>query len=127
MRMLLFALLTFATALAQVDTGVLTGVVKDNAGAMIAGAKVTIRNTGTNAQMELVTSASGSYVSPPLPSGTYRIEVSQPGFRTSARMLPLNVSERLAVEFAASQIHVKRFITEDVREEYGLGTCIRHW
>ncbi|MBS1823876.1 MAG: TonB-dependent receptor [Acidobacteria bacterium] len=94
------AVLLFTSAgMAQVDTGVLTGVVKDNAGAVIAGAKVTIRNTGTNAQLELITGASGSYVSPPLPSGNYRIEVMQPGFRTAARAIPLNVSERLAADF----------------------------
>jgi len=86
-------------ALAQVDTGVITGNIQDNQGARIPGAKVVIANTGTGARIEAITNASGLYVSPPLPSGTYRIEVSHAGFRPVASTAPLNVAERIAVNF----------------------------
>jgi hypothetical protein len=44
----LVVLLTAASLHAQiVETGVITGVVKDNTNAVIPGAHVTVRNTGT--------------------------------------------------------------------------------
>jgi hypothetical protein len=87
------------SAAAQVDTGVITGNVQDKQGALVPRARVTITNTGTNARVETMTNAGGLYVSPPLPSGHYRIEVSQTGFRPVASIAPLNVAERIAVNF----------------------------
>jgi outer membrane receptor protein involved in Fe transport len=98
MRLLAFAAIPVAL-LAQVDTGVITGNVQDNQGAMVPGAKVVITNTGTNARLETATNSGGLYVSPPLPSGNYRIEVSMTGFRPVASTAPLSVTERIAVNF----------------------------
>ena len=94
------ALLACGAALvAQVDTGVLSGTVSDGTGAVIPGASVEILNTGTNYQLTRESNASGLYVSPPLPPGTYRITVSSDGFRTAAKEVALNLSERIAVDF----------------------------
>ena len=57
---------------AQVDTGVLSGYVYDDSGAVIPGCAVTVRNVGTNYEFDLETNAAGLFVSPPLPPGTYR-------------------------------------------------------
>ena len=84
---------------AQIDTGVLSGYVYDNSEAVIPGVKVTVQNTGTNYQLDLETTATGLYVSPPLPPGTYQITVIQEGFRTAAKQVELHLSERLAVDF----------------------------
>lgn len=107
----IFVLLLMSVAYGQVDTGVLTGVIHDKAGAVISAAKVTIRNAGTNTQIELVTNHDGIFVSPPLPSGNYRVEVTQPGFRPTARVLPLNVSERISVDFVLELGAVNESVT----------------
>ena len=88
-----------ATLSAQVDTGVLSGTVSDGSGAVIPGANVEVLNTATNYQLTRETNASGLYVSPPLPPGPYRITISSQGFRTAAKEVALNLSERIAVDF----------------------------
>ena len=88
-----------ATLTAQVDTGVLSGTVSDASGAVIPGASVEVLNTATNYLLTRETNASGLYVSPPLPPGPYRITVSSEGFRTVAKEVALNLSERIAVDF----------------------------
>ncbi len=84
---------------AQVDTGVLTGYVYDDSGAVIPGTAVVVRNTGTNYEVGLETNATGLYVSPPLPPGMYRLTVQQAGFATAVKEVSLHLSERLAVDF----------------------------
>ena len=84
---------------AQVDTGVLTGYVYDDSGAVIPGTAVVVRNTGTNYEVGLDTNATGLYVSPPLSPGTYRLPVQQAGFATALKEVSLHLSERLAVDF----------------------------
>ena len=84
---------------AQVDTGVLTGYVYDDSGAVIPGTAVVVRNTGTNYEVGLETNATGLYVSPPMPPGTYRLTVQQAGFATALKEVSLHLSERLAVDF----------------------------
>ncbi len=88
-----------ATLIAEVDTGVLSGTVSDGTGAVIPGANVEVLNTATNYRLTRETNASGLYVSPPLPPGPYRITVSSEGFRTVAKEVALNLSERIAVDF----------------------------
>ena len=88
-----------AALVAQVDTGVLSGTVSDGTGAVVPGANVEILNTGTNYRLTRETNASGLYVSPPLPPGPYRITVSSDGFRTAAKEVALNLSERIAIDF----------------------------
>jgi hypothetical protein len=82
----------------QVDTGSITGIVRDSSGVVIPTASVTIANAATNYRVQLTTNAEGLYVSPPLPAGRYRVEATHPGFRTSAKELPLAVGERPAVD-----------------------------
>jgi hypothetical protein len=100
-----------ARAFSQVDTGVLTGVVQDNGGGLIAGARVTVVNSGTGASIEQRTSEAGLFVTPPLPAGTYRVEVSHPGFRGAARAVQLNVSERLGLTFSLDVGAVNESVT----------------
>ncbi|MEX2261432.1 MAG: TonB-dependent receptor [Bryobacteraceae bacterium] len=97
-RLLILPLLALA-ALAQVDTGTLSGVVRDSSGAVVPGAKVTITNTGTGQKLEIATRDQGIYVSPPLRPGEYTVEVEAQGFRKMARSLPLDVSQRAVVDF----------------------------
>src|ERR1044072_2423487 len=54
------------------NSGVITGVVKDQAGAVVAGATVKAINKGTNLERKTTTSDSGVYEIPQLTPGEYR-------------------------------------------------------
>jgi hypothetical protein len=82
-RILGFVLLAVGTLSAQTFRGTILGTVTDTTGAVIGGAKVTVRNTGTGQERSATTSADGSYSIPELPIGTYSVTVSQAGFQTS--------------------------------------------
>ena len=75
-------LLTVGQLYGQVDTGVILGTVKDQSGAIIPGANVTLRNQGTGLAVSLATSGDGSYVFRPVKIGTYTLEAQFKGFET---------------------------------------------
>ncbi|MBL8179260.1 MAG: TonB-dependent receptor [Bryobacterales bacterium] len=79
-----FALiLAVAAASAQVPTGAIDGVIKDESGAVIPGASVSIRNRSTGASRSTKTSQEGAYSAPLLPAGEYEIRVEAKGFRSA--------------------------------------------
>ncbi len=63
----------------------LTGVVTDSSGAVIIGAKVTVRNEATGVATESMTNDSGGYQFPLLIQGTYSLTCEQPGFKKVVR------------------------------------------
>ena len=67
--------------LAQSERGNITGVVTDASGSAMANVPVTIVNTATNSTERVSTTTTGEYNAPNLTPGTYRVEVSAPGFR----------------------------------------------
>ncbi len=84
MRNLIWAVACAALGLAawgQTSTGTITGSITDTSGAMIAGAKVQIVNTGTNAKVDVVTNLEGNYTAPLLPPGAYKVAVAASGFK----------------------------------------------
>jgi hypothetical protein len=77
-----FVLLAAVSLPAQTFRGTILGTVTDASGAVIAGAKVNVKNTGTGLERATETSADGSYSVPELPIGTYTVTVTQAGFQT---------------------------------------------
>jgi len=99
-KFILVVLLTFSHfVMAQVDTGTITGTVKDSSGALLPAAQVTIMNADTNQSVEVQTTNDGIYVSPPLRPGRYIVTVAAQGFDRLAKRLQLDVSQRAAVDF----------------------------
>ena len=76
----LIAALTASVAAAQ-QTGGITGVITDPAGASIPDAQVKATNVENGAVRTVETSSTGDYVLSPLAIGTYSIEVSKAGFK----------------------------------------------
>lgn len=66
---------------AQTGTTSVGGSVVDTSGAAIAGAKVTISNTGQALEREVQTNNAGEYRFLALPPGTYTLTVEKQGFR----------------------------------------------
>ena len=79
---LVFVLLAAVGLSAQTFRGTILGTVTDPSGAVVAGAKVTVKNTGTGLERSTETSGDGSYSVPELPIGSYDVTISQSGFET---------------------------------------------
>lgn len=67
---------------AQQTLGAINGTVSDVSGAVIQGAKVTVKNNGTNLELEKTTKNDGSFEFVDLPLGTYTVTFSKEGFNT---------------------------------------------
>lgn len=99
-RIVMFTLM-FAGAALQgqiVETGAITGVVRDNSGAVIANAQVTIRNAATGLTNNTVTDSQGIYVTPPLNPGDYTVEFEASGFGKVREGVRLEVGQRAAAD-----------------------------
>jgi len=84
--LLLLAVLTLvAPAYAQVLYGTLTGEVTDPTGAVVAGAKVTALNVGTNVSKLGTTNERGLFTFNDLQPGVYDLTVEAPAFNATTR------------------------------------------
>jgi hypothetical protein len=80
----LFGLVTGVALVAQVQSR-LTGLVSDTSGAVVVGAKVTVRNTATGVVTEATTNETGNYQFPFLAPGSYEVTCEQTGFKKFVR------------------------------------------
>src|SRR5262245_66377113 len=64
-------------------TGIITGVVKDEAGAVLAGARVTAVNPGTSASFQAVANETGIYTLRALPAGSYNVTAEKHGSKNA--------------------------------------------
>src|ERR1700756_4059816 len=65
-----------------VGTGSIVGTMSDQSGAVIAGAKVAIKNGANGQVIELTTNSSGSFNSGALIPGDYTAHITAKGFRS---------------------------------------------
>ncbi len=70
-----------ASAIAQLDTGSISGTVTDPTGKVITGAPIMAREMATGTTYSTITSSAGYYVFPSLHTGAYDLTVSAPGFK----------------------------------------------
>lgn len=80
------------------NTGTLTGVVKDEQGAVVPGASVKVVNIGTNAERTTVASGDGNYEITQLVPGSYRLEVESPNFAKYVQDVTVNVLSRVTID-----------------------------
>src|SRR5690242_432575 len=78
-------------ACAQFDTAAVLGTVRDASGAVISGARITLRNVNTGVTATGKTDAAGNYEFLTVKIGDYRVDAEAPGFR-SASTDPFNVA-----------------------------------
>ncbi|MFN7647871.1 MAG: TonB-dependent receptor domain-containing protein [Acidobacteriota bacterium] len=90
-------LLSFASAgllPAQSTTQTIQGLITDTSGAVVGGAKVTIKNVGTGVTLNTTSNATGNYTFPLVQVGNYDVKVEMQGFKSGA-------TKNLRVETAA--------------------------
>jgi hypothetical protein len=95
-------------------TAQISGVAKDQSGAVLPGVEITATQADTGAARSAVTNETGAYVFPNLPIGPYKLEASLPGFRTFVQtgiVLQVNSSPTINVTLEVGQV------TEQVQVE----------
>ena len=68
---------------AQKDAGSIVGTVKDQTGATVPNAKITVSDVERGIRLETSTNESGEFVAGPLRVGRYTVTVEHPGFKRS--------------------------------------------
>lgn len=106
--MLALMMLAFSVpALAQSDNSQISGFVRDQAGAVVAGAKVTVRSETKVTERTAVTNADGYFIVANLPPDVYSVTVEQTGFRQfkeTGRKLDPNIPASLDVALQTGEI-----------------------
>jgi hypothetical protein len=82
-QFLLALVLSIISASAQTVTATLSGTVKDQSGAVLPGARLTLRNIANGTTRAATTDAQGRYSLPTLDPGIYELRVEQAGFKTA--------------------------------------------
>ena len=101
--LLAFICLLGASARAQQTLGSINGTVKDASGAVVQGAKVTVRNTGTNLELTSTSNNEGSFSFVDLPLGTYAVTFTADGFKKQVYSQILVQSNRTSTVNATLQ------------------------
>src|ERR1700722_1876801 len=98
---LVFSFMGAAAAHAQVTGATLTGTVTDPAGAVVAGAQISIKNIATSINRDTTSDSAGLYTVPNLDPGTYEVRVSATGFSTVVQSnLLLSVGQQQQINFS---------------------------
>src|SRR5438105_8110239 len=88
----IFALVSSA-ALAQttLSTGSISGIVTDQSGVVVDGAKIVITNTETGQTQSLTSNSAGAFSSGPLAPGNYKVQVAAKGFSSTSQNINVQV------------------------------------
>jgi hypothetical protein len=89
------------TAIAYPQTfGEITGTISDSAGAVVAGADITVINTATSQTRQVTTNETGNFTVPFVPPGLYQIRVEKQGFKAATRGdVRVQVADSVRVNF----------------------------
>jgi hypothetical protein len=101
---------------AQSTGGRILGRVADSSGAVLANVKVTATNDATGITRETKTNASGDYVFPEVPVGTYTLTFDLTGFKTNVRKsVTLDVNQVITLNMSM-QVGASKEVVEVTSE-----------
>jgi outer membrane receptor for ferrienterochelin and colicin len=109
---LLLLLLLQSTTSAQIQIGVVKGVVSDPAGALLSGAEVTLDNSLTGFHASTTTADRGEYLFANVPFGSYVLRASVAGFQSIAQTvsvrsnLPVVSNVKLGIAGVSESVNV---------------------
>jgi hypothetical protein len=97
---------------AQTAAGELSGLVKDQNGAVVPGATITVTEIRTHRQRVAVTTDEGLYTAPTLPPGEYRLDIELAGFKSVRREgIRLSTGEKARIDFELSVGDIREQVT----------------
>ena len=86
-------------AQAQFDVGSLVGTIRDQSGAAVAGASITVTNTATNIETSTTSNGSGDYEVPSLHAGVYTISAKATNYAEAvAQNITISVGSRQRID-----------------------------
>jgi len=91
-----------ATAYAQTDSGKISGFVKDQNGAIVPGANITITDTRTGLERSAKANDDGFFSVGPLKASTYRVIAEATGLTAKVDSVELGVGQQLTLNLAAT-------------------------
>jgi hypothetical protein len=84
------------------STATLSGTITDPQGAVMPGVSITVHNTATNQERNVVTDAAGAYVAAALAPGSYQITAHIEGFQDQKRDVDLGPAQTVALNLKLS-------------------------
>jgi len=94
------AIAAFAAVAFPQTFGEITGTISDSAGAVVAGANITVINTATSQTRQVTTNETGNFTVPFVPPGLYQIRVEKQGFKAATRGdVRVQVADSVRVNF----------------------------
>lgn len=88
------------TAQTTISTGSIQGTITDQAGAVVPGASVMIKNKATGQSLIVTTSSAGAYASGALTPGQYSVHIEAKGFKVTEASITVEVSVTAPGNFA---------------------------
>ena len=127
------ALSVLAALWGQGLTGSIVGTVTDSSNAIVAEAKITVKNVNTNAEIQTTTDADGIYRAVGLVPGEYTVRVEASGFRqattapqTVAVSTPVRVDLKLEIGAVTEVVSVATIATQVNTEDAQLGQTLHN-
>ena len=105
---------------AQTETGQITGTVLDAQGGTVTTATVSAVDNQTKTR-RTSKSSSGVYVLPSLPTGTYEVTATAPGFETSKQSVTVSLGSKIGLDFHLNVGNVQTIVevSETAPDERG--------
>lgn len=78
---LIALLLLGATTLGQTTRSSMSGLINDQSGAVVSGAKIIAKNVATGEEFQAITDSQGAFIFPSVPLGQYAVTIEASGFK----------------------------------------------
>ena len=112
LAVLLVAMAVPPVALGQKDSGGVAGVVRDSAGAVVPGVKISVKDVDRGTETLVTTSAQGEYVASPLKIGRYSVAAEKVGFKkTVVGPITVNIQEHPEVDITLQVGSIREVMT----------------
>jgi hypothetical protein len=128
----LLAVLAFgAVAVAQFDSGQISGFIRDATGAVVPGARVSVTNDDNGEEHKSTANADGYYILPQLFVGKYSVSVEASGFKKFVQKgIVLNAESKVAVDVSltvgsiSEQVEVQASTAQVQTDSAEVGTTV---
>src|ERR1022692_2348398 len=89
----LLAILTLLSvwAFGQAETGQITGTIRDASGAVVSGAKVSVKSLSTGLARDTASNSSGIFTISSLPPAPYEVTIEASGFQKIAQQVTVTI------------------------------------
>src|SRR3984885_8643835 len=112
LAVLVVAIAVPPSAVGQKDSGGIAGVVRDSGGAVIPGAKVSVKDVDRGTETAVTTGAQGEYVASPLKIGSYSVTAEKEGIKkTAVCPIVVNIQEHPEVDITLTVGSIREVMT----------------